>query len=53
MNRGLGKQSSIIFEVPPSLEFHDPEDEKFKCQQFKEELQKFHKDKGNETFKVP
>ena len=47
------KQSSIVFSIPPSLEFHDQEDERVKCLQFKDQLCKFHKKLGNENFKVP
>jgi len=43
----------IIYQVPKNLEFLDIEDEKIKCQQFREDLVKFHRKNGNDNFKVP
>ena len=41
MSRGYNKQSSIVYQVPKSLEFLDEEDEKRKCNDFKENLVSF------------
>ena len=38
---GYNKQSSIVYQVPKSLEFLDEEDEKRKCNAYKEELVAF------------
>ena len=55
MSRNFTKQhSSIIYQIPKSLEFLDEEDEKRKCIEFKDELINFHKKHLlNENFKVP
>jgi len=46
-------KSTIVYQVPKSLEFMDEEDEKRKCYEFKENLIKFQKSLGNDNFKVP
>jgi hypothetical protein len=55
MSRGFNKNnSSIIYQIPKSLEFLDEEDEKRKCTEFKEELISFHRRHlNNDNFKVP
>lgn len=52
-NRGFSKQSSIIYQVPKVLEFLDEEDERRKCQEFKDDLVQFQRELGNDNFKVP
>ena len=37
-SKGFSKQSSIIYVVPKVLEFLDDEDERRKCQEFKDDL---------------
>lgn len=47
-------QKSPHFPIPPELDFIDEEDERRKCQEFKEHLIKFQRDHlGVENFKVP
>ena len=41
------------FQMPKNLEFLDEEDERRKCQEFKEHLIKFQRELGVENFKVP
>jgi predicted secreted protein len=52
-NRGYSKQNSIIYQVPKVLEFLDEEDERRKCQEFKDDLVQFQRELGNDNFKVP
>ena len=48
-------KSSIgkTFAIPKNLEFLDEEDEKKKCQEFKDHLIKFQRELGIDNFKVP
>lgn len=47
------KNQSIIYHEPPELQFNNPEDEKKKCNAFRDNLIQFQKSIGNDNFKVP
>jgi len=44
---------SIIYKIPDNLSFKFPEDKEIKCKAFKEEIVLFHKENGNNNFKIP
>lgn len=53
MSKGFQKNTTIMFQAPKSLDFLDEEDERRKCDEFKDSLIKFQKQLGNDNFKVP
>jgi ARID/BRIGHT DNA binding domain len=53
MKSTSGLSTKPQFPIPKELEFNDDEDERRKCQDFKEHLIKFQRELGVENFKVP